>query len=231
MKTGGWGVLLALLLMASPGLRAAPPPDDTLAQRVLACTGCHGEQGRATRDGYYPRIAGKPAGYLYRQLQNFRTGVRHNAVMQQMLSVLSDDYLHEIAGYFAGLHPPYAPAPAPGVSAAALERGRQLALDGDQARGIPACAACHGSALLGVTPDLPGLLGLPADYLRAQLGGWRTHTRRMLAPDCMADIAGKLDEADISAVTAWLSVQPADSAALPQTAPDTPRPLKCGAAP
>ena len=40
-----------------------------MAQRVLACTGCHGPEGRAAADGYYPRIAGKPAGYLFNQLR------------------------------------------------------------------------------------------------------------------------------------------------------------------
>ena len=47
-----------------------------MAERVRACTACHGKEGRATSDGYYPRIAGKPAGYLYNQLVNFRDGRR-----------------------------------------------------------------------------------------------------------------------------------------------------------
>jgi cytochrome c553 len=44
---------------------------DSIEQRVKPCTSCHGNEGRATREGYFPRIAGKPAGYLFNQLVNF----------------------------------------------------------------------------------------------------------------------------------------------------------------
>ena len=70
---------------------AAPAPakvEDTMAQRVQACTGCHGPQGRAASDGYYPRIAGKPAGYLYNQLIAFRDGRRQYGLMNQLLAPL-----------------------------------------------------------------------------------------------------------------------------------------------
>jgi cytochrome c553 len=223
---------ILLLLAALCGQAyAAAPPEDSVAQRVAACSSCHGEQGRASRDGYYPRIAGKPAGYLYRQLLNFRDGVRHNQVMQQMLEYLPDDYLKQIAGYFSAQHPQYATAPAADAGAAVLAHGKTLALDGDPARELPACAACHGERLMGVKPDLPGLVGLPRDYLAAELGAWRTATRRMREPDCMARIVEKLSPDDVAAVTAWLSVQPVDPAAIPDEAPKQERPLRCGAAP
>ena len=83
-----------------------------MAQRMLACTGCHGPEGRAAADGYYPRIAGKPAGYLFNQLVNFRDGRRAYALMTNLLAPLDDAYLREIAAHFAGLDLPY-PAPAP----------------------------------------------------------------------------------------------------------------------
>ena len=63
----------------SPSSTPAPTPSrvpDTMAQRLLACTACHGEQGRATPDGYFPRIAGKPAAYLHNQLRHFQAGRR-----------------------------------------------------------------------------------------------------------------------------------------------------------
>ena len=61
----------------------------------------------------------------------------------------------------------------PAASADALRRGRQLALEGDPGRKLPACTSCHGAALTGVQPATPGLLGLPRDYLLAQLAAWR----------------------------------------------------------
>jgi cytochrome c553 len=88
-----------------------------------------------------------------------------------------------------------------------LERGRTLALTGDPERRIPACATCHGKALTGVEPNTPGLLGLPRDYLNAQLGAWRTGQRRAVAPDCMAEIARRLAPEDLGAVTAWLAAE------------------------
>ena len=64
---------------ASAAAIGATSVPDTIAERVRACTVCHGKEGRATSDGYYPRIAGKPAGYLFNQLVNFREGRRRNA--------------------------------------------------------------------------------------------------------------------------------------------------------
>src|ERR1700712_1628403 len=78
----------ALHLAGAGAARAAAPFEDTSAQRTLACTACHGPQGRAAPDGYYPRLAGKPAGYLYNQLLNFRDGRRHYALMASLLTPL-----------------------------------------------------------------------------------------------------------------------------------------------
>src|SRR3954451_24729744 len=105
------GPLVSLFLpcAAAAAPAAAPVFEDTLAQRTLACDACHGKEGRAGPDGYYPRIAGKPAGYLYNQLLNFREGRRHYGLMQGLLDTLSDPYLFEIAQHFAALEVPYPP--------------------------------------------------------------------------------------------------------------------------
>ena len=57
-------------------------------------------------------------------------------------------------------------------------------------------------------PAVPGLLGLPRDYISAQIGSWRNSLRRAAAPDCMAEIAHKLKPEDIAALAAWLSTRP-----------------------
>ena len=193
--------------------------EDSMAQRSLACTHCHGASGRAAPDGYHPRIAGKPAIYLYNQLLNFRDGRRHYGPMTQLLAPLSDQYLLDIAEHFSALQLPY-PAPLPQKgSAELLERGRALALQGDAPRQILACAQCHGQRLTGMLPHVPGLLGLPRDYLNAQLGAWRTGKRRAHAPDCMADIAKRLQPQDIEALASWLAAQPVPSDSAPASAP------------
>ncbi|WP_428419450.1 c-type cytochrome [Methylibium sp.] len=204
------------------------PPEDTLAQRVVACTTCHGKEGQATNLGYFPRIAGKPAGYLHHQLLAFRDGRRHYPLMSALLETLSDDYLLEMAEYFAALDLPYPPPQTRDAPAVLLERGRVLVREGDAARKLPACVQCHGEAMLGVQPAIPGLLGLPRDYLNSQLGQWRSGQRHALAPDCMADIARRLAPEDIAALSSWLSSQPVPVGGKPAAALPAKLPLPCG---
>jgi len=218
----------ATLAFAQP---ASAPAPDSMAQRMQACTACHGKEGRSTPSGYFPRIAGKPAGYLYNQLVAFRDGRRSNAAMTYLLQHLPDDYLLEIATHFAGLELPYAAAPAGNASPQALERGAALVQHGDARRAVPACVQCHGERMTGVEPGVPGLLGLPRDYLVAQLGAWRTGQRKAAAPDCMAQIAGRLDAEDIGAVAAWLASRTPPADARPAAVPPAARPpLDCGSA-
>lgn len=191
---------------------------DTIAQRLAACAACHGKEGRATSDGYFPRIAGKPAGYLYNQLLNFREGRRHNLVMVNFVELLPDAYLRDIAAYFAALELPYAMPQRLSQSADARTRGETLALRGDKSRQLPACTQCHGAQLMGAQPAVPGLLGLPRDYLLAELGAWRTHVRHAMAPDCMAEIANRLSPEDVGAVATWLSQQTVPTGSKPESA-------------
>jgi len=226
--------LAAVLCMVATGLlpaavRGAPPPfENTMAQRMLACTGCHGAQGRAASDGYYPRIAGKPAQYLYNQLVSFRDGRRDYALMTNLLAPLDDAYLHVIAEHFASLEIPYPPPQPATTSVDTLSRGEQLVTRGDTALRVPACAACHGTGLMGVAPAIPALIGMPRDYLNAQLGAWRTGKRHAPGPDCMAQIAQRLAPEDISALSQWLAAQPVPPLAKPAAALPAPMPLECG---
>ena len=222
--------LLACALTASPAIAQRPAVlPDTMSQRVLACTSCHAKKD--VNDEYFPRISGKPAGYLYNQLVNFREGRRQYPLMTYMVDHLSDAYLREIADHFAAEHLPPPPPQPTSASAAVLERGRVLVMLGDPALKVPACIACHGQQLTGVAPAIPGLLGLPRDYVNAQFGSWRSKTRRAHAPDCMADIANRLSLPDVAAISSWLGLQPVAPDARPATDIARPLPLKCGSAP
>lgn len=222
--------LLCVAALAASHAFAAPPPQDTLAQRVAPCTTCHGKEGRASPEGYQPRIAGKPAGYLYNQLLNFRDGRRRYGPMVYLVDPLSDAYLHEIAEHFAALELPYPPPVLVPASAAQIELGRALVREGDRIRELPPCAACHGEALTGVQPATPGLLGLPRDYIAGQLGAWQSGQRHAHVPDCMADIARRLRPEDVSAVASWLASQPLPTSTKPASALPRPAPLRCGSA-
>jgi cytochrome c553 len=222
--------LFGVLLLAGSA-QAAPKVEDTMAQRVLACTGCHGPQGRAASDGYYPRIAGKPAGYLANQLLGFRDGRRQYTLMANLLAPLTDDYLREIAAHFAQLELPYPPPQPATVGGDALARGETLVNKGDAARRVPACIQCHGAALMGVAPSVPALIGMPRDYLNAQLGAWRAGSRHAMAPDCMADVAQRLAPNDISALSHYLAAQTVPAGAKPAVSLPAPLPLPCGGVP
>lgn len=220
LRRGGPALALAGAVAAAPA--------DTLEQRVAPCLACHGEQGIDLESGYAPRLHGKPAGYLFNQLVNYREGRRRNAAMQHMVAPLSDEYLYEIAGYFAERDVPYPPpAPSPGTEALRA-RGEALVREGDPERDVPACQSCHGERLTGAEPFTPGLLGLPRVYLASQLGAWRAGTREAAAPDCMHEIALRLDGRDIQAVAGWLAAQPIPADTRPAAEPPTEPPMECG---
>lgn len=229
-------LLIAVLIApclhwSAPAQAAGPataPAPDTMEARVMGCAACHGAHGEGTDNDYFPRLAGKPSGYLYRQLRAFRDGGRNYPPMNYLLAYLPDAYLRKIADYFAAQHPPFPPPAAPTVDAPMLAHGQALVTDGDRARGVPACATCHGRELTGMAPAIPGLLGLHATYISAQLGAWRYGTRRAAAPDCMHDIATRLSERDITAVAAWLAAQPAPANPAPAAEDRSRLPLACG---
>jgi len=223
--------LLSFVLLVAPGAAAWAQPakiPETLEQRVLACAICHGKQGEGVqKNEYFPRLAGKPAGYLYNQLVNFRERRRDVPVMTYMVAYLSDPYLREMAEYYANLHPPY-PGPATGAPKALLARGEALVTKGDPSRDVPACTACHGKALTGMEPAIPGLVGLHRDYVAGQMGSWKVGRRKSEGPDCMARVASRLTPDDIAAVNAGLAAQRVAPDAGPAAAGSLKLPLECG---
>jgi cytochrome c553 len=191
-----------------PTLRVIP---DSMAERMKPCTICHGAEDRVGRDGYYPRIAGKPKGYLFNQLRNFRDGRRYYRPMALLLANTSDQYLLEMAEYFAALKQPFPPPERVALSPAETRLAEKLIHHGDPARKVPPCGECHGKQLMGTAPFIPGLLGLPRVYMIAQLGAWKNGgLMRGQTPDCMSDIAKQLTNEEITAVAGWLASHPID---------------------
>lgn len=225
-----WALTTLSAAQSTEGAAASSPVANTMAQRMQACVMCHGKEGRATSVGYFPRIAGKPAGYLFNQLRNFRDGRRRNAAMNHLMQHMSDAYLREIAEHFSSLDLPYPAAQPSGLSTEQQRLAQGLVLEGSAERGIPACVACHGADMVGRLPAVPGLVTLPADYLIGQLGAWRTGQRHAAAPDCMAEIATRLTADEVSAVARWLSARTVPAGARPEAHDGRPLPLRCGSA-
>lgn len=201
---------------------------ESIEARVQGCVTCHGQSGQGTNNGYFPRIAGKPAGYLYNQLVAFRDGNRRYPPMNYLVAYLPDTYLREIAEHFAKQRPPFATKETAQVDSATTIRGRTLATAGDASKGIPACVACHGAGLTGMEPGIPGLVGLRPTYIVAQLTRWRVGERHAAEPDCMKRVTTRLSDTDITAVAAWLSQQGAPTNPAPESSNLVRMPFACG---
>lgn len=229
----GYPLAASLLFFFQPGAHGqdSSVPADSIETRMWACSSCHGLHGEGTADPFFPRLAGKPAGYLYNQLLAFRSGRRRYSPMNYLLEFQTDAYLRAMAEYFASQRPLFLPHSASVASSAVLTHGKELVTHGDPKRAIPACVGCHNPALTGMEPAIPGLLGLKATYISAQLGAWRYGTRTAAAPDCMQVVAGRLTENDVTAVAAWLSSLPAPLNATSVPHGSLAMPLVCGSEP
>ena len=171
-------IALALWPAALVSAQAADHPPDTMEARLLACAACHGRQGEGTDNDYFPRLAGKPAGYLMNQLVAFRDGRRRYPPMNYLLEYHSGPVSAEDGGVFRRL------APAAGAaSGCRCQRGaagaRALAGDAKAIRPMAFRPAPVVTAptLTGMEPAIPGLVGLHASYISAQLGALRYGTR------------------------------------------------------
>jgi cytochrome c553 len=201
---------------------------DSVEARVQGCVTCHGQQGQGTANGYFPRIAGKPAGYLYNQLIAFRNGTRSYPPMNYLVAYLPDAYLKEMAEHFAAQRPAYNNQERPAQEPAAAARGQMLVTSGDPKKGLPACVACHGVNLTGMEPGIPGLAGLRPAYVVGQLTRWKVGERRAAEPDCMKRIASRLTDEDISAVAGYLAQKTPPTNASPEPSNLVRMPLACG---
>ena len=201
---------------------------DSIEARTQGCVTCHGRRGEGTKNGYFPRIAGKPAGYLYNQLVAFRDGTRRYEPMNYLVGYMPESYLRELAEHFAKQRPPFEPQPTEQVDPVLNAGGTVLVTAGDAQRGIPACTACHGTRLTGMEPAIPGLVGLEPAYIVAQLTRWKVGERHAAEPDCMQRVAIRLTDDDMKAVAAWLSqaAPPLDSS--PESSNLVRMPLACG---
>jgi len=228
------GMLLFCVAWSAQGQTQTPDATpafkklDSAEARVQGCVTCHGQQGQGTANGYFPRIAGKPAGYLYNQLISFRNGTRHYPPMNYLVAYLPDAYLKEMAEHFAAQRPAYSAQERPVLSPAAAARGKMLVTSGDPKKGMPACIACHGANLMGMEPGIPGLAGLRPAYVVGQLTRWKVGERHAAEPDCMKRIANRLTDEDISAVAGYLALQTPAANASPEPSNLVRMPFACG---
>ena len=176
---------------------AAPPPPE-----AATCQACHGVHGEGIVEGDKPRLAGQSAHYLDKQLRDFASGARDNAIMGAIAKGLNDQTRSRLVAYYSSLPVPVAPERT-AATAAQAERGHQLAIEGAEVKRVQACNNCHGPDGSGVALSAPALAGQLAPYLAAQLKAWQQGTRKNDSGNLMSSVASRLDDADIAAVTSY----------------------------
>jgi cytochrome c553 len=202
-------------MMLPPAL--AVPPGDPVAGREKAdterCLECHGTAGEGQgfsngTDGKFAKLGGQYPAYIVKQIQDFRSGKRKHEFMKMMAAGISDADLADIAAYFATL-PALAgtprAAPAAAQDATAHPVARQLYAQGDPARKLPACVACHGDAGKGVAGVAPVIGGQGQRYLEQQLQDWRNGSRNNSAGGVMNQLAAPLTDAEIESLARYVS--------------------------
>ncbi|HVC36899.1 MAG TPA: c-type cytochrome, partial [Gammaproteobacteria bacterium] len=196
--------LIIIATAGTPPLHATNTPESSGKAPAAAqvCAGCHGPLGLG--GGIFPRLAGQPAGYLQRQLRNFRSGTRENSMMQPMAKGLSNTDIAVLAHYFSGIRAPFEPSAHP-ISITELARGRELVTVGDWREGAPACIRCHGPDLAGVSPEIPALAGQSPKYVFVRLQAYKDMDSGTLPVMIMSHASIGLSDADMRAVTAYIA--------------------------
>jgi len=163
-----------------------------------ACAACHGADGNSGTP-VNPILAQQHPQYLVKQLQEFKSGKRANAVMSGMAATLSDEDMKNVAYW---LHSKTAkPGFAKDKELVAL--GERIYRGGIADRQVAACAGCHSPNGAGIPAQYPRLGGQHADYLSAQLSGFRDGLRKNNLQ--MSQVAAKLNDREIKAVSDYIA--------------------------
>jgi cytochrome c553 len=172
----------------------------------VACFSCHGLQGQGDAGGAFPRLAGLDAHYLAKQMDDYASGARADAVMTPISRQLSPADRQSVALYYAGLP---AQVPLSGSAAAAdvslIQRGATLYAQGSAEHGIQACANCHGPGGRGLNRVYPSIAGQPLPYVETQLRLWQAGVRRNDIADLMGSVARRMTDEDIRAASAYVA--------------------------
>lgn len=165
-------------------------------QKAAVCLACHGPNGNSMNPEW-PNLAGQHAEFIFAQLEAFKSGERQNPLMSPMAIGLTEQDMLDLAAYYEAQAPAALEA-----DPALVEAGRQLYLGGNLERGITACTACHGPTGQGnPMAGYPVVAGQHAVYsaiaLRAYASGERANA-------IMQDIASRMSEEDIAAVTSYI---------------------------
>jgi cytochrome c553 len=183
---------------APAAARGDPAKGQVIAGQV--CAGCHAPDGNSAIPAN-PVLAGQHAAYTARQLANFKSGERKNAIMVGFASALSPQDMLDVGAYYA--RQPAKPRPANDKELALL--GQRLYRAGKAEVGLPACAGCHSPNGAGIPAQYPRLAGQHAEYTVSQLRAFRAGERSNDMNKVMRTIASRLSDREMQALAEYVS--------------------------
>lgn len=185
----------ALAATAQPAFKADPVKGQTLAASCQACHTADGSRGIPAN----PILQGQHPEYIVKQLAEFKSGKRKNAVMAGMSAALSDEDMKHIAAFYASKKAPTGFA----QHKETIALGERIYRGGIAAKQVPACAGCHSPNGAGMPAQYPRLGGQHADYSELQLVTFRSGARGNSAQ--MMTIAARLSDVEIKAVSDYMA--------------------------
>lgn len=195
-----WLVFATVFSLAG-GLTQAQAAGDAAAGKAksASCAGCHGADGNSVNPEW-PSLAGQGAGYLVKQLHDFKGGKRENATMAPMAAPLTDEDIQDLAAYYSSQ-----PIKAGAADKSLVELGEKIYRGGNPSSGVAACIGCHGPSGAGnPAASFPALSGQHAKYIENQLGGFKSGARGNDAGKMMRSVAAKMTEKEIQAVSSYV---------------------------
>lgn len=162
------------------------------------CVACHAADGNSTTPEN-PKIAGQHPEYLAKQLKEFKSGKRDNAIMKGFAAMLSDDDMRNISWWLADQKPSDGAA----TDKDLVRLGERIFRGGIADRQIAACAGCHSPNGAGIPAQYPRLAGQHAGYTEAQLKAFRDGARKNNTQ--MTDVAAKMNDREIKAVSDYIA--------------------------
>ena len=195
---GALPLVCTMAMAATPAPAAKPDLAKGQALSTQVCAACHTADGSRGSPAN-PILAGQHPEYLVKQLQEFKSGKRANAIMKGFASTLSDDDMRNVAAFYASK------SAKPGFSKdkELVKLGEKIYRGGIADKAVPACAGCHSPNGAGIPAQYPRVGGQHADYTEAQLVAFRSGARGNSAQ--MVTIAAKMSDREIKAVSDYIA--------------------------
>lgn len=187
---------------STPAAAPAGKGDATKAQKIVndVCAACHAADGNSSNPAY-PVLAGQSPEYIAKQLQEFKSGARKNAIMAPNVTKLSADDMLNLAAYFSAQQP----KPRQAKDASLIAEGQKIYKGGNAGSGVPACASCHGPTGAGIPTQFPRLGGQHAKYTLSQLKNFRSGDRSNDGGKMMQVITRKMTDQEMKAVAEYIN--------------------------